>query len=105
MQTKDIPALKGILAHLPETIRTALEAFASDTEMPVEFVIEMAIATFLDVDSTTFGDCRVESPGRLREKIERLQIELAAAKGELPTLQSGNADSPLFLTNPYPANP
>jgi hypothetical protein len=84
MQTTDIPALKGIVDYLPTNIREALEAYATDCDMPVEFVIELAIASFLDVDSTTFADCRTDSPGRLRERIEMLQIELAAARGELP---------------------
>jgi hypothetical protein len=83
MQTTDITALKGILNQLPLNIREALEAYATETEMPIEFVIEMAIASFLDVDSTTFADCRTDPPGRLREKIETLEIQLAAAKGEL----------------------
>jgi hypothetical protein len=84
MQTKDITALKGILNHLPTSIREALEAYAEETDLPVEFVIEMAISAFLDIDAVTFSDCRIESPGRLREQIETLQIQLAAAKGTLP---------------------
>ena len=83
MQTTDIAALKGILNHLPTNIREALEAYAEETDLPVEFVIEMAIASFLDVDAVTFSDCRIDSPGRLREQIEMLRIELAAAKGQL----------------------
>jgi hypothetical protein len=84
MQTTDIAALKGILNHLPTNIRDALEAYSQETDLPVEFVIEMAIAAFLDVDAVTFAECRAESPGRLQEQIEMLQIQLAAAKGQLP---------------------
>jgi hypothetical protein len=80
MQTTDIAALKGILNHLPTNIREALETYAKETDLPVEFVIEMAIATFLDIDAVTFSDCQIESPGRLREQVEMLRIELAAAK-------------------------
>ena len=83
MQTTDIAALKGILNHLPMNIREALESYAGETDLPVEFVIEMAIASFLDVDAVTFSDCRIDSPGRLREQIEMLRIELAGAKGQL----------------------
>ncbi|MCL1472925.1 hypothetical protein [Argonema antarcticum] len=83
MQTGDITALRGILNHLPANIREALAAYAADTGMPIEFIIEMAIVSFLDVDSTTFADCRTDSPGRLRERIEMLEIQLAAAKGQL----------------------
>ncbi|MBD2180151.1 hypothetical protein H6S82_05660 [Planktothrix sp. FACHB-1355] len=82
--SRDITALRSIVNHLPTNIREALEAYAADTGMPVEFIIEMAIASFLDVDSTTFADCRTDSPGRLRERIEMLEIQLAAAKGQLP---------------------
>jgi hypothetical protein len=89
MQTQDISALKGILNHLPPNIRAALEEYAIASEMPIEFVIEMArssrypqgVASFLDLDSTTFADCRTDSPGQLREQIEILQIQLAAAQG------------------------
>ncbi|MFB2923152.1 MULTISPECIES: hypothetical protein [Aerosakkonema] len=82
--SRDITALRSIVNHLPTNIREALEADAADTGMPLEFIIEMAIASFLDVDSTTFADCRTDSPGRLRERIEMLEIQLAAAKGQLP---------------------
>lgn len=81
--SRDITALRGILNHIPANIREALEVYAADTGMPVEFIIEMAIASFLDVDSITFADCRTDSPGRLRERIEMLEIQLAAAKGQL----------------------
>ncbi len=84
MRTTDIVALRVIVEHLPANIREALEAYATDTEMPLEFVIEMAIASFLDVDSTTFAHCRIDSPGQLREQIEMLEIQSAAAKGQLP---------------------
>jgi hypothetical protein len=84
MQTTDIAALKNILNHLPTPIREALEEYAIASEMPIEFVIEIAIASFLDLDSTTFADCRTDSPGQLREQIEILQIQLAAAQGNLP---------------------
>jgi hypothetical protein len=80
MQTQDISALKDILNHLPTDIKQALEEYAIASEMPIEFVIEMAIASFLDLDSTTFSDCRIESPGQMREQIEILQIQLAEGK-------------------------
>lgn len=81
--SRDITALRSIVNYLTANIREALEAYAADTGMPLKFIIEMAIASFLDVDSTTFADCRTDSPGRLRERIEMLQIQLAAAKGNL----------------------
>jgi hypothetical protein len=69
----------NILDYFPARIRTALETYAAETEMPVEFVLEMAIAGFLDVDSMTFANCRTDSPGQLREQNAILKAKLKAA--------------------------
>jgi hypothetical protein len=50
-----------ILEHLPERIQTALSARATEIEYPIEAVIEMAIASFLDTEALGFADCK---PGR-----------------------------------------
>lgn len=50
-----------ILGRLPERIRTALVARAAEIEYPVEAVVEMAIASFLDSEALGFVDCK---PGR-----------------------------------------
>ena len=50
-----------ILERLPERIRSALIARATEIEYPVEAVIEMAIASFLDTEALAFADCK---PGR-----------------------------------------
>jgi hypothetical protein len=50
-----------ILERLPERIRDALVARASEIEYPLEAVIEMAIASFLDTEALGFADCK---PGR-----------------------------------------
>ncbi len=50
-----------ILERLPERIRSALIARATEIEYPVEAVIEMAIASFLDTEALSFADCK---PGR-----------------------------------------
>jgi len=50
-----------ILARLPEGIRTALIARATEIEYPIEAVLEMAIASFLDSEALGFADCK---PGR-----------------------------------------
>jgi hypothetical protein len=52
---------KVILERLPERIQTALIARATEIEYPVEAVIEMAIASFLDTEALGFADCK---PGR-----------------------------------------
>jgi len=50
-----------ILERLPERIRSALIARATEIDYPVEAVIEMAIASFLDTEALSFVDCQ---PGR-----------------------------------------
>jgi hypothetical protein len=50
-----------ILERLPERIQTALVARAAEIEYPIEAVIEMAIASFLDTEALGFADCK---PGR-----------------------------------------
>ena len=50
-----------ILGHLPERIRTALIVRATEIEYPIEAVVEMAIASFLDTEALGFVDCK---PGR-----------------------------------------
>jgi hypothetical protein len=50
-----------ILERLPQHIQAALITRASEIEYPVEAVIEMAIASFLDTEAIGFIDCK---PGR-----------------------------------------
>jgi hypothetical protein len=50
-----------ILGRLPERIRAALIARATEIEYPIEAVVEMAIASFLDAEALGFADCK---PGR-----------------------------------------
>jgi hypothetical protein len=50
-----------ILERLPERIRAALIAHAAEIEYPIEAVVEMAIASFLDAEALGFADCQ---PGR-----------------------------------------
>ena len=50
-----------ILLRLPERIRTALTDRATEIEYPIEAVVEMAIASFLDTEALGFVDCK---PGR-----------------------------------------
>jgi hypothetical protein len=67
--------------QIPDWIRQALEAYASDNQFSIDLVIEMAIAQFLDLDAVTFEDCDlVMNPGQLREQIEILKYQLASQK-------------------------
>ncbi|MBE9032548.1 hypothetical protein IQ266_22675 [filamentous cyanobacterium LEGE 11480] len=50
-----------ILERLPDKVRFALLARAEEIEYPIEAVIEMAIASFLDTEALGFVDCK---PGR-----------------------------------------
>ncbi|NJK55688.1 MAG: hypothetical protein HC939_06675 [Pleurocapsa sp. SU_5_0] len=50
-----------ILLRLPERIRTALIDRAAEIEYPIEAVVEMAIASFLNTEALGFVDCK---PGR-----------------------------------------
>jgi hypothetical protein len=52
---------KIILERLPDRIRAALIDRSAEIEYPVEAVVEMAIASFLDTEALGFADCK---PGR-----------------------------------------
>ncbi|GBF78765.1 MULTISPECIES: hypothetical protein [Aphanothecaceae] len=47
-----------ILRHLPDWIQDALIARATEIDYPVEAIIEMAIASFLDTEALSFADCK-----------------------------------------------
>jgi hypothetical protein len=53
-------AAKMILAALPNPIQRALLAHAAETQYPVELILEMAIAGFLDSEALRFSDCKSE---------------------------------------------
>jgi hypothetical protein len=66
MQTKSLEQLsvtdaQFILERLPERIRAAIIDRANEIEYPIEAVVEMAIASFLDAEALGFADCK---PGR-----------------------------------------
>jgi hypothetical protein len=54
-------AAQVILEQLPERIKVALINRAAEIEYPVEAVVEMAIAGYLDNEAIGFVDCK---PGR-----------------------------------------
>jgi hypothetical protein len=66
MQTKLLEQLSAadaaiILERLPERIRAAMIDRAAEIEYPIEAIVEMAIASFLDTEALGFVDCK---PGR-----------------------------------------
>ncbi len=52
---------EAFLDRLPSRIKSALLDRATDIEYPIEMVVEMAIASFLDSEALGFADCK---PGR-----------------------------------------
>ncbi len=51
-------AARMMLAALPIPIREAFERRAASIEYPVEAVLEMALASFLDSEALSFTDCK-----------------------------------------------
>jgi hypothetical protein len=51
-------AAHAFLDALPEKVRRALITYAEEIDYPVEAVLEIAIAGFLDPDSLSFDDCK-----------------------------------------------
>jgi hypothetical protein len=51
-------AAQTILANLPERIRAAFIARVTEINYPVEAVVEMALAGYLDSESIRFVDCK-----------------------------------------------
>lgn len=60
-----------LLAELPLFLESRVREYAEDTEVPPEFVVELAIAHFLDPDSVTFDDCRIRVQGDLVEWLKQ----------------------------------
>jgi hypothetical protein len=64
-----IKTASELIIRLPDKIQAALDVYASENQFPIELVVEMAIASFLDVDAVTYNDCNpVTTPGQLREE-------------------------------------
>lgn len=49
---------EAILSRLPERIRAAFVERASELDYPVEAVLEMALAGYLDQSAIAFVDCK-----------------------------------------------
>ena len=50
-------AAQMILAALPDKLKEAFERRAARSEYPIEAVLEMALASFLDSECLSFSDC------------------------------------------------
>jgi len=62
----------NILDQLPAALRIEIEQYAAEDELPPEFVVELAIAHFLDPDSMTFDDCQT---GLQQDQLALLRLE------------------------------
>lgn len=51
-------AARMMLAALPTPIRESFERRAAEIEYPIEAVLEMALASFLDSEALSFADCK-----------------------------------------------
>jgi hypothetical protein len=58
----DTTACQVFLQAMPDSIREALLQRAAEIEYPIEAVLEMANAGFLDMEAMGFVDCK---PGRV----------------------------------------
>ncbi|XHX78512.1 MAG: hypothetical protein RBJ76_00810 [Stenomitos frigidus ULC029] len=47
-----------ILQRLPERVRMALVERATEIDYPIEAIVEMAIASYLDEEALGFADCK-----------------------------------------------
>jgi hypothetical protein len=56
---------QAILQRLPERIRMALIERAAEIDYPLEAIVEMAIASYLDEEALGFADCKPQR-GQLR---------------------------------------
>jgi UDP-3-O-acyl-N-acetylglucosamine deacetylase len=74
-------ATSALQFEVPEKVRSALEAYATERNYSIDFVMELALSQFLDLDGVTFDDCNpVLSPGQLREENEILRHKLTEQK-------------------------
>jgi len=64
----------SLLSELPPALQIATGQYATENEMPPDFVVELAIAHFLDPDSMTFDDCQISVQ---RDQVERLKQHFA----------------------------
>lgn len=80
LELESIPLQEGhnhtesgsILNDLPASLQKEIENYAAENDMPPEFVVELAIAHFLDPDSMTFDDCQT---GLQRDRLELLRLK------------------------------
>lgn len=56
-------AIALLVNHLPDYVKSALQAKSIELECPIEASIEMAIASFLDEEAFSFGDCLLFGSG------------------------------------------
>ena len=60
-------AAQRVLDEMPTWVVTALKRRSAEIEYPLEAIVEMAIASFLDEEAIGFSDCLIGQ--RLDEKL------------------------------------
>ncbi|MCU0569560.1 MAG: hypothetical protein MUF49_23660 [Oculatellaceae cyanobacterium Prado106] len=63
-------AAQTFLNALPDKIKLGLQTYAAEIDYPLEAVIEMAIASFLDEDSMTFVGCNPLAGMKFEKKMD-----------------------------------
>ena len=60
-------AIQGLFVHMPDYVKAAFNEKATELNCPLEAVIEMALASFLDEEAFSFEDCLLAQ--RLKAKV------------------------------------
>jgi hypothetical protein len=66
-------AIRSLMLHLPDYVKLALMAKATQLECSLEAAIEMAIASFLDSEALSFEDCLLSQRLKESELVESPQ--------------------------------
>lgn len=66
-------AIHSLMLHLPDYVKVALMAKATQLECSLEAAIEMAIANFLDSEALSFEDCLLSQRLQESELVESSQ--------------------------------
>jgi hypothetical protein len=69
----------GLLASLPPWLQSQARQYATNVEMPPEFVLELALVYLMDPDAVTFDDCRVQVQWETVEQLKQYRQAQAAS--------------------------
>ncbi len=75
--------LGNILAALPDTVAQAVRDYAENTGLSESQVLELAIASFLDIESPTFesiDSSKMKTYGEMKSRLDFLETMWASLK-------------------------